>query len=114
MRIVCAVGVAVSMSACDGRCCCRHRWSWCGQVVAVESNAAAVDRGMGMIRNSLDIIAKKSVTKGVTTEAAAKAHTDAVLGRITTATDNKALKDCDIVVEVRKRVVIPALLSGFA
>jgi 3-hydroxyacyl-CoA dehydrogenase len=75
------------------------------QVVAVESNQAAVDKGMNMIRSSLDIIAKKSVTKGTSTEEAAKAHTDAVLARLTTSVDKKALKDCDIVVEVSRRAL---------
>ena len=34
-----------------------------------------------------------------------QAQSDAVLARITTATDKKALKDCDIVVEVRGRLL---------
>lgn len=69
------------------------------QVVAVESNQAAVDRGIGMIKSSLDVIAKKAVTKEGVAEAVAKAQSEAVLARISTSTDKKALKDCDIVVE---------------
>ena len=42
------------------------------QVVAVESNQAAVDRGLGMIKTSLDVIAKKAVAKEGVAEAAAK------------------------------------------
>ncbi len=38
----------------------------------MESNQAAVDRGIGMIKSSLDVIAKKAVTKEGVAEAVAK------------------------------------------
>jgi 3-hydroxyacyl-CoA dehydrogenase len=75
------------------------------QVVAVDNDKAAVDRGVGMMKSSLDIIAKKAAAKGTMDEATAKGYTASVLSRVTASVDKKDLRDCDIVVEVRVSVV---------
>lgn len=69
------------------------------QVIAVESSQAAVDRGLGMMRKSLDIFGKKEKEKGkITVEPAA--YRDSILSKVTTSVDRAALAECDIVVEV--------------
>jgi 3-hydroxyacyl-CoA dehydrogenase len=68
------------------------------QVVLYDSNPAGLEKGMGMVRASLDILAKKAVKAG-TDEATAKAHTAAVLSRLSAASSKAALADVDIVVE---------------
>ncbi|HET9343745.1 MAG TPA: 3-hydroxybutyryl-CoA dehydrogenase [Candidatus Eremiobacteraceae bacterium] len=60
-------------------------------VVVLEADRAALDRGMAGIRKSLD----KFVEKGAM-DAAAR---DAILGRIRTTTDVADLKDRDLVIE---------------
>jgi len=60
-------------------------------VVVLEADRAALDRGMAGIRKSLD----KFVEKGAI-DAAAR---DAVLGRLKTTTDVGDLKDSDLVIE---------------
>ena len=60
-------------------------------VVVLEADRAALDRGMAGIRKSLD----KFVEKG-TIDAAAR---DGILGRLKTTTDVNDLKDRDLVVE---------------
>lgn len=60
-------------------------------VVVLEADRAALDKGMAGIRKSLD----KFVEKG-TLDAAAR---DATLGRLKTTTDVADLKACDLVIE---------------
>lgn len=69
------------------------------QVVAVDANKAAVERGIGMIKKSLETVAAKAVSKGTLDAAGAKAQVDATLGRIKTSTERVALKECDLVIE---------------
>lgn len=61
------------------------------EVVVLEADRAALDRGMAGIRKSLD----KFVEKGAI-DAAAR---DAILGRLKTTTDVNDLKDSDLVIE---------------
>lgn len=69
-------------------------------VVAVDSSAEAVARGMGLIDGSLTNIYSKAAAKGKydSKEAAAAAQTE-VRARITSGSDLGLLADCDIVVE---------------
>ena len=60
-------------------------------VIVLEADRAALDRGMAGIRKSLD----KFVEKG-TIDAAAR---DAILGRLKTTTDVNDLKDRDLIIE---------------
>jgi len=60
-------------------------------VVVLEADSSALDRGMAAIRKSLD----KFVEKG---SLDAAAH-EAVLGRLKTTTDINDLKQCDLVIE---------------
>lgn len=69
------------------------------QVVALEAEQAALDRGLARVDKSLAKLASKNVEKGKMDEAAAKAWVDEVRGRITGSTDKKDLADCDLVVE---------------
>ena len=69
------------------------------KVVAIDSNQGAVDRGMDMIRKSLETVHAKQVAKGSLTADAAKSKTEEVMGRITTSTDRGALSSVDLVIE---------------
>ena len=69
------------------------------KVVAIDSTTQSVDKGMSMIRKSLETVHGKLVTKGVLTAEGAKERTDEVLARITTSTDRGALSDVDLVIE---------------
>jgi len=60
-------------------------------VVAVEAVQAALDKGLGGIRKSLDKFVEKGSMKGD--------ECDAALGRLTTSTDVADLKSCDLVIE---------------
>ncbi len=60
-------------------------------VVAVEAVQAALDKGLGGIRKSLDKFVEKGSMKGD--------ERDAALGRLTTSTDVADLKSCDLVIE---------------
>lgn len=64
------------------------------QVVAVDNDDAAVGRGMGMIKKSLDTLAAKAASP----EEGAK-KTAEVLGRIKSTTKRGDLADCDLIIE---------------
>ncbi len=68
-------------------------------VVAVEADQGALDRGLGRIEKSLAKLASKQVEKGKMTEEQAKKFAADTRGRITGALDRGAVADCDLVVE---------------
>lgn len=69
------------------------------QVVAVEGNQAALDKGLGRIERSLGKLAQKNVDKGKMPEDQAKAWAGEAFGRIQGTLDKQDLADCDLVVE---------------
>ena len=69
------------------------------QVVAVEQEQRFLDGGMARIKDSVEKLASKAVKKGKMDEAAAAAHCDSTLGRVTPGLGIEALKDCDVVIE---------------
>ena len=69
------------------------------QVVALEGDQAALDRGLGRVDKSLAKLAQKGVEKGKLTEDQAKAQVTETRGRITGSLDKADLADCDLVVE---------------
>jgi len=69
------------------------------QVVAMELDQGALDKGVARIEKSLAKLAGKAVEKGKQTEEEAQAWARDVRGRITPSTDPAALNDCDLVVE---------------
>jgi 3-hydroxyacyl-CoA dehydrogenase len=68
-------------------------------VVVVEADQAALDRGLERIAKSAEKLAAKAVAKGKLTEEQAKAQAAATTGRLTGSLDRKAVADCDLVVE---------------
>ncbi len=68
-------------------------------VVALESDQGALDKGIGRIERSLDKLAQKLVEKGKKSEDDAKADAKATRARITGSTNKKDLADCDLVIE---------------
>jgi len=70
------------------------------QVLAIEAQPAALDAGLKRIQGSLSKVIAKDVTKGkYKTEAEGKAEYDKIMSRITTTTDLKDAKDCDLIIE---------------
>ncbi len=69
------------------------------QVVAVESDKAALERGLGRIDKSLAKLAEKQVEKGKSTPEQAKAFVEKTRGLIKGTLDKKDLADCDLVIE---------------
>lgn len=69
------------------------------EVVAVDNDDASVNRGMGMIKKSLETIAAKAVQKGTVKQEDAAKNVEAVLSRIRTGTKRGDLADCDLVIE---------------
>ena len=69
------------------------------EVVALESDQGALDKGLGRIEKSLGKLAEKLVQKGKKSEDDAKADAQATFGRITGSTNKQDLADCDLVVE---------------
>ena len=67
-------------------------------VVGIEMEQRVLDAGMQRINNSLQLVAKRNVKKGMD-EGVAAAQATETLGRITASTDMHALKDVDLVVE---------------
>jgi 3-hydroxyacyl-CoA dehydrogenase len=67
-------------------------------VVAVESDPAALQKGLARIEKSLAKLAEKAVEKGKPA-AAAEAEAKATFARIQGSTDKQALKDADLVIE---------------
>eukprot|EP01029_Cantina_marsupialis_P029542 TRINITY_DN781819_c0_g1_i1.p1 TRINITY_DN781819_c0_g1~~TRINITY_DN781819_c0_g1_i1.p1 ORF type:complete len:311 (-),score=120.95 TRINITY_DN781819_c0_g1_i1:230-1162(-) len=68
-------------------------------VIACEINDAAIERGMSMIDSSLQQVVNRNVKKDKMTAEEGKAYIEEVKSFITTTTDKKDLKDCDIVIE---------------
>jgi 3-hydroxyacyl-CoA dehydrogenase len=68
-------------------------------VVAVEADAAALERGLGRIEQSLARLAQKAVEKGTLSEAQGKARVAAARGRITPTQRLEDLAACDLVIE---------------
>ena len=67
-------------------------------VVGIEMEQKSLDVGMQRINDSLQLVAKRNVKKGMD-EGAAAAQMTETLGRITASTDVHALKEVDLVVE---------------
>lgn len=68
-------------------------------VVAVESDQAALDAGVARIEKSLAKLAQKEVEKGKRSEEEARAAADAARARVTPTLERSKLADCDLVVE---------------
>ncbi|MAE45707.1 MAG: 3-hydroxybutyryl-CoA dehydrogenase [Planctomycetes bacterium] len=68
-------------------------------VVALETEQAYLDTGLGRIEKSIAKLASKGVEKGKMSEEEAKAWAATVQGRITGTTNRADLADCDLVVE---------------
>ena len=69
------------------------------QVVALETEQAALDKGVARIEKSLAKLASKNVEKGRMNADQAAAWQAEVRGRIVPSLDKQALADCDLVVE---------------
>lgn len=69
------------------------------QVVAMELDQGALDKGLARIEKSLAKLAGKAVEKGKQTEDEAQKWVAEARGRITSSTDPAVLADCDLVVE---------------
>lgn len=69
------------------------------QVVALETQQGALDKGIARIEKSLAKLASKNVEKGRMNEDQAQAWAAEVRGRITPSLDKQHLSDCDLVVE---------------
>jgi 3-hydroxyacyl-CoA dehydrogenase len=69
------------------------------QVIAVEADQAALERGIGRIQQSLEKLAQRAVAKDKLPEAEARARTAAVRGRISGSLERKAVAGCDLVIE---------------
>jgi 3-hydroxyacyl-CoA dehydrogenase len=68
-------------------------------VVALETEQGALDKGIARIEKSLAKLASKSVEKGKATAEAAEAGAAATRARITPSLNKADLADCDLVVE---------------
>lgn len=68
-------------------------------VVAVELEDKFLAGGLKRVEDSVKKLASKAVKKGKMDEAAAAAHLETVMGRITATTDRGALSECDVIVE---------------
>jgi 3-hydroxyacyl-CoA dehydrogenase len=69
------------------------------EVIAFESDAVALERGLARIDKSLAKLAEKLVEKGKASAADAGAQAQATRARITGTLERKDLADCDLVVE---------------
>jgi 3-hydroxyacyl-CoA dehydrogenase len=68
-------------------------------VVVVEADQAALERGLGRIDKSLTKLAEKAVEKGKASEADAKARARATREKIKGSLARKDVADCDLVIE---------------
>jgi 3-hydroxyacyl-CoA dehydrogenase len=69
-------------------------------VVVRESEQAALDKGLGRIRKSLDKLVERSLEGKIPEKArVSKADADAAFGRVSGTLELKGLADCDLVVE---------------
>jgi len=69
------------------------------EVVALETQQPALDKGLARIEKSLAKVAQKAVEKGKQTEEQAKAFVEGARGRIQGSLDKQDLADCDLVIE---------------
>ncbi|MCA8981284.1 MAG: 3-hydroxybutyryl-CoA dehydrogenase [Planctomycetes bacterium] len=69
------------------------------EVIALETEQAFLDKGLGRIQKSVAKLAEKQVEKGKLDEAQAKAFVEGTLGRIKGSTNKADLADCDLVIE---------------
>jgi 3-hydroxyacyl-CoA dehydrogenase len=69
------------------------------QVIAVEADQAALDRGIARIEQSLEKLAARAVAKDKVPEDQARARSAAVRARITGSLERKAVAACDLVIE---------------
>ncbi len=69
------------------------------EVLALEGNQGALDKGLGRIENSLGKMGARAVKKGKQTEEEAAAFAKASMGRITGTLNQADLADCDLIVE---------------
>lgn len=69
------------------------------QVVALEAEQGALDKGLARVDKSLLKLASKNVEKGKMDQAAADAWVTETRGRITGSTSKADLADCDLIVE---------------
>ncbi|MEL6430716.1 MAG: 3-hydroxyacyl-CoA dehydrogenase NAD-binding domain-containing protein [Planctomycetota bacterium] len=69
------------------------------EVVALESEQGALDKGLARVDKSLSKLAAKNVEKGKMEEGAARAWVEETRGRITGTTNKQDLADCDLIVE---------------
>ncbi|MEZ5965270.1 MAG: 3-hydroxyacyl-CoA dehydrogenase NAD-binding domain-containing protein [Planctomycetota bacterium] len=69
------------------------------RVVVVESDAAALERGVQRIEQSLGKLAQKAVEKGAMDPDSARTHVADSMARITPSLARKDLAACDLVVE---------------
>ncbi len=69
------------------------------EVIALEGDQTALERGLGRVDKSLAKLAQKGVEKGKLTEDQAKAQVTETRARITGSLDKADLADCDLVVE---------------
>ncbi len=67
-------------------------------VVAVESDKGALDKGLGRVEKSLAKLAEKAIEKGKPKDKA-EADAKAAFGRIKGTLDKRDLADCDLVIE---------------
>jgi 3-hydroxyacyl-CoA dehydrogenase len=69
------------------------------EVVVIEAEQGALDKGLARIDKSLAKLASKKVEKGKMDQASADAWVAEVRGRISGSTNRSDLADCDLVVE---------------
>ena len=69
------------------------------EVVAVETEKAFLDKGLGRIEKSLAKMAEKAVAKGKASPEDAEKNRAAAWGRVHGSLDKRDLADCDLVVE---------------
>jgi len=69
------------------------------QVVALETEQGALDKGLARVEKSLEKLAAKAVEKGKKSAEEAQADRDAARARIHGSLDRAELADCDLVVE---------------
>lgn len=68
-------------------------------VIALESDAAFLEKGLARVDKSLAKLASKNVEKGKMDQATADAWVAETRGRISGTTDRKGVADCDLIVE---------------
>ena len=69
------------------------------EVVALETKAEYLEKGLGRIKKSVTKLAEKAVQKGKMDEPKAQAFAQGTLSRIKGSTNLEDLSDCDLVIE---------------